>query len=78
MIRWFAGHPTAANLLLVLIFAAGLMAAPTLKRETFPDFRPVEAEISVVYRGATAEEVVTNDLMPAIPGMIVEPAEGSE
>lgn len=57
MIRWFAGHPTAANLLLVLIFAAGLMAAPTLKRETFPDFRPVEAEISVEYRGATAEEV---------------------
>lgn len=57
MIRWFAGHPTAANLLLVLIFAAGLMAAPTLKRETFPDFRPVEAEISMVYRGASAEEV---------------------
>ena len=57
MIRWFAEHPTAANLLLVLIFAAGVMAAPTLKRETFPDFRPVEAEISVVYRGATAEEV---------------------
>ncbi|QYX56809.1 efflux RND transporter permease subunit [Roseovarius sp. SCSIO 43702] len=57
MIRWFALHPTAANLLLVLIFAAGLMAAPTLKRETFPDFRPTEAQISVVYRGATAEEV---------------------
>lgn len=57
MIRWFAGHPTAANLALVLIFVAGFVAAPTLKRETFPDFRPVEAEISVVYRGATAEEV---------------------
>ena len=57
MIRWFAGHPTAANLLLVLILAAGVMAAPTLKRETFPDFRPVEAEIQVEYRGATAEEV---------------------
>jgi len=57
MIRWFAGHPTAANLLLVLILAAGVMAAPTLKRETFPDFRPVEADISVTYRGATAEEV---------------------
>ncbi|HEY9040121.1 MAG TPA: efflux RND transporter permease subunit [Roseovarius sp.] len=57
MIRWFAGHPTAANLLLVLLLAAGVMAAPTLKRETFPDFRPVEAEISVEYRGATAEEV---------------------
>jgi len=57
MIRWFTEHPTAANLLLVLIFAAGLMAAPTLKRETFPDFRPVEAEISMVYRGASAEDV---------------------
>lgn len=57
MIRWFVGHPTAANLLLVLIFAAGLMSAPTLKRETFPDFRPVEAEISMVYRGASAAEV---------------------
>lgn len=57
MIRWFAEHPTAANLLLVLILAAGVMAAPTLKRETFPDFRPIEAEISVKYRGATAEEV---------------------
>lgn len=57
MIRWFTEHPTAANLLLVLIFAAGAMAAPTLKRETFPDFRPVEAEIRVDYRGAAAEEV---------------------
>ncbi len=57
MIRWFAAHPTAANLLLVLILAVGAMAAPTLKRETFPDFRPVEAEIRVEYRGATAEEV---------------------
>ncbi|WP_101065772.1 efflux RND transporter permease subunit [Roseovarius salinarum] len=57
MIRWFAGHPTAANLLLVLILAAGAVAAPTLKRETFPDFRAVEAEITVVYRGASAGEV---------------------
>jgi multidrug efflux pump subunit AcrB len=57
MIRWFAAHPTAANLLLVLILAAGVMAAPTLKRETFPDFRPVEAEISLLYRGATAEDI---------------------
>lgn len=57
MIAWFARHPTAANLLLVLLAAAGIFAAPTLKRETFPDSRPTEAEISVVYRGATASEV---------------------
>lgn len=57
MIRWFTEHPTASNLLMILLLAAGAMAAPTLKRETFADFRSVEAEISVEYRGATAEEV---------------------
>jgi multidrug efflux pump subunit AcrB len=40
MIRWFAHHPTAANLLLVLMIAAGLFSVPHLKRETFPDYRP--------------------------------------
>ena len=41
MIRWFTGHPTAGNLLLLLILAAGAFAAAGLLRETFPDFRAV-------------------------------------
>ncbi|MFO7527280.1 MAG: efflux RND transporter permease subunit [Marinobacter sp.] len=57
MIRWFAGHPTAANLLLIVLLAAGLFASPSLKRETFPDYRPVEVSIEVEYRGATAADV---------------------
>ncbi|PVH28818.1 efflux RND transporter permease subunit [Pararhodobacter oceanensis] len=57
MIRWFTGHPTAGNLLLLVILAAGLFAVPNLLRETFPDFRSVEAEITVPYRGAAAEDV---------------------
>jgi len=57
MIRWFAGHPTAANLLLILFLAVGVLSLPTLVRETFPDFRDTEAEITVTYRGATAGEV---------------------
>ena len=57
MIRWFAGHPTAANLLLILLIAAGLFAAPNLKRETFPDYRPVEVSVDVIYRGASAADV---------------------
>ncbi|MHA1547428.1 MAG: efflux RND transporter permease subunit [Alphaproteobacteria bacterium] len=57
MIRWFVGHPTAANLLLVLLLALGVTVMPTLKRETFPDFRPTEAEVTVVYRGAAAADV---------------------
>ena len=57
MIRWFTGHPTAGNLLLLLFLAAGVFAAPTLLRETFPDFRAVEAEVTLIYRGAAAEDV---------------------
>ncbi|MCW8856210.1 MAG: efflux RND transporter permease subunit [Kangiella sp.] len=57
MIRWFAGHPTAANLLLLLVLAAGLFSAPHLKRETFPDYRPTEVSIEVVYRGANVADV---------------------
>ncbi|MDI5987212.1 efflux RND transporter permease subunit [Halomonas sp. M4R5S39] len=72
MIRWFAGHPTAANLLLLLLVAAGLFAAPGLKRETFPDYRPVEARIEVVYRGASAadvEDAVCRRLFDAVKGV---------
>jgi multidrug efflux pump subunit AcrB len=57
MIRWFAGHPTAANLLLVLLLAAGLFSIPSLKRETFPDYLPGEVSVEVKYRGATAADV---------------------
>jgi multidrug efflux pump subunit AcrB len=74
MIRWFAAHPTAANLLLVLFIAAGVMAAPGLKRETFPDFRPIEAEIVVVYRGGAAgdlEDAICRPLWNAL-----QPVEG--
>lgn len=57
MIRWFAGHPTAGNLLLILILALGLFAAPKLTRETFPDYLPPEVSITLTYRGATAADV---------------------
>lgn len=72
MIRWFAGHPTAANLLLLLLLAAGLFAAPDLKRETFPDYRPVEVSIDVVYRGASAadvEDAICRRLYDAVKGL---------
>ena len=57
MIAFFARHPTAANLLMIVFLALGILSLPNLRRETFPDFRPVEIEVRVVYRGATAEEV---------------------
>ncbi|MGR4066405.1 efflux RND transporter permease subunit [Billgrantia sp. C5P2] len=72
MIRWFSGHPTAANLLLVLLIAAGLFALPQLKRETLPDYRAVEGSIEVTYRGASAadvEDAVCRRLHDAIKGV---------
>jgi multidrug efflux pump subunit AcrB len=57
MIRFFAGHPTGANLLLLLILAVGLAAAPGLRRETLPDFSTDSIQVMIVYPGATAEEV---------------------
>ncbi|MGM0593348.1 MAG: efflux RND transporter permease subunit [Pseudomonadota bacterium] len=72
MIHWFAGHPTAANLLLIVLLAAGLFAAPSLKRETFPDYRPVEVSIEVRYRGASAadvEDAVCRRLHDALKGV---------
>ncbi|MEA2039923.1 MAG: efflux RND transporter permease subunit [Thermodesulfobacteriota bacterium] len=56
-IRYFASHPTAANLLMIIFVFAGLLSIRDLRRETFPDFSPTQVEILVKYPGATAEDV---------------------
>ncbi|MCP5371377.1 MAG: efflux RND transporter permease subunit [Hyphomicrobiales bacterium] len=57
MIRFFAGHPTAGNLLMVGFLALGVIAATSVKRETFPDIPSREVQVTVPFPGATAEEV---------------------
>ena len=57
MIRFFAGHPTAANLLMLLLIVSGLIALPLLQRETFPDYTITMISVTVPYPGASAEEV---------------------
>ncbi len=57
MIRFFAAHPTASNLLMLCLFALGLIALPSLKRAIIPDFSIDAAEVRVVYPGASAERV---------------------
>ena len=59
MIRFFAGHPTIANLLMVAFLVAGVFVAPTLLRETFPRAAQNEVEITVPYPGARPEDVET-------------------
>ena len=57
VIRWFASHPTAPNLLVGLLVILGVSALPELKRETFPDFTPQEVQVQIPYPGASAEDV---------------------
>ncbi|MPW36951.1 efflux RND transporter permease subunit [Vibrio sp. B1Z05] len=57
MIRFFARHPTAANLLMLLIFLVGVLSLPTIKRETFPEFSPPYIIASIAYPGASPLEV---------------------
>ena len=57
MIRFFAGHPTAANLLMAMFMIVGLVSLPGIQRETMPDYAPSEVEIRIPYPGATAEDV---------------------
>ena len=57
MIRFFTGHPTAANLVMLAFIALGLFAAPTLQRETFPRLEPRRVEVRVIYPGARPEDI---------------------
>lgn len=59
MIRFFTAHPTIANLLMIAFIGAGLIASPSLLRETFPRAEANEVEISVPYPGARPEDVET-------------------
>ncbi len=57
MIEYFARHPTAANLLMVVLVAMGAFSVSRLRRATFPDYLPTEIQVTYLYPGATAEEV---------------------
>jgi multidrug efflux pump subunit AcrB len=56
-IEWFARNGVAANVLMVLIVAGGLITLPTLKQEVFPEFAADRVLVTVEYLGASPEEV---------------------
>jgi len=57
MIRLFATHPTAANILMLALLVLGLAALPTLQRDTFPAIPPSDVEVRIAYPGASPAEV---------------------
>ncbi len=72
MIRLFARHPTAGNLLMVAFSALGIFTLVALQRESMPEVAPSEVEVRVIYPGAGAEEVeeaVCRPLEEALDGI---------
>ncbi len=56
LVGLFARHPTAGNLLMVVMVLAGLFALTKLNRQFFPDFGIDVIHVDVVWPGATAED----------------------
>jgi multidrug efflux pump subunit AcrB len=56
-IAWMAQNPVAANLLMVALLVAGLIAIFRVKKEVFPDVEIDAVSIQVAYPGASPEEV---------------------
>lgn len=57
MIGFFAKHPTAANLLMLIIIVAGITSLPNLKRETYPQIDTNKIQASIVYPGASTQDI---------------------
>lgn len=57
MIRFFANHPTAANLLMLTFIFVGVLGFLDLRRETFPEFTSDRVTVTVAYPGASAQTI---------------------
>ena len=64
VIKWMAENPVAANLTTLLVVAVGLMAAISLPQKTFPEFTLDQIRVSVVYTGASPQEIEQSIIRP--------------
>ncbi len=57
IIAWFAQNGVAANLMMILIIAAGILTLGTIKLEVFPEMASDMITVTIPYPGAAPEEV---------------------
>jgi multidrug efflux pump subunit AcrB len=57
IIAWFASNHVAANLLMFLIIAFGIVSTFTIRKQTTPDFELNLIVVRVPYLGAAPQEV---------------------
>ena len=62
-VAWMAGHPVAANLLMLSCIVGGYLALRNIKQEVFPDFTIDEISITTSYPGASPEEIESGLLL---------------
>ncbi len=61
---FFAHHKVAANLVMLMMIMGGLFALQKLNIRFFPNFDLDYIRVSVVWRGASAEDVETSITIP--------------
>jgi multidrug efflux pump subunit AcrB len=76
IIAWFASNHVAANLLMFLIIAFGIVSTLTIRKQTTPDFELNEIQVRVPYLGAAPQEVEegvvikVEEAVQDIPGIV--------
>ncbi|MEM1429208.1 MAG: efflux RND transporter permease subunit [Pseudomonadota bacterium] len=79
IIAYFTRHRTAANLLLVVLVAAGLAAFPQMRAQFFPDVILDSVDVDVEWDGAGAEDIDSGIVELMIPTLLaVDGVESSE
>lgn len=73
IIRWFVENKVAANLLMMILVAGGVLALPQLYLEEFPEVQVDAVQIRIPYLGAAPQEVET-----AVCVRVEEALEGTE
>lgn len=71
LLGYFTRHRTAANLLLVLMLAAGFLALPQMRAQYFPDVIVDDLTVSVSWSGAGAEDVDAAIVQVLEPALLV-------
>ncbi|GGL56473.1 efflux RND transporter permease subunit [Wenxinia marina] len=84
LLAYFTRHRTAANLILVLMIAAGVAAIPRMRAQFFPDIVSDTVTVSVRWEGAGAQDVdnaivqILEPALLAVEGVVASDARSTE
>ena len=71
ILSYFTRHPTAANLLFVILFVLGLLAIPNMRAQFFPDVIVDSVSIDVTWDGAGPEDIDSAIVQALEPSLLI-------